>query len=224
MPHGGPLSDYDKILSLTYRNLVHFAAVYCAADLRIPDFLGDGPATLDQLAVRAGVDRDALERLMKVLARAGLCEESNGRFALTPAGMALRSEVESSMRGWVMFVGSEMYMRAWKGLSYSIRTGRAAFEKAHGMPLFEYLSTQPSAQAVFDAAMTAGSDAEAQAVVAAYDFSAFNRIVDIGGGHGTVLARILKANPRLQGAVFEQSQVLNGARANLTEQGPPWAQ
>jgi hypothetical protein len=51
MPHGGPLPDYNKILSLTYRNLVHFTAVYCVADLRIPDFLGDDPATLDQLAV-----------------------------------------------------------------------------------------------------------------------------------------------------------------------------
>jgi len=219
MPEGSSLSDYNKILRLTYQNIVEFMAVHCAADLMIPDFLADGTAGTDELASRARVNRDALERLMRVLARAGLCEESNGRFALTPAGRALRSGVEGSMRGWVMFVGSQMYIRAWERLSYSIRTGKAAFEESHGMPFFEYLSRHQQAQSVFDAAMTAGSEAEARAIVAAYDFSAFNTIVDIGGGHATVLARILKANPTLQGAVFEQEQVLAGARADLTEQG-----
>ncbi len=37
----------------------------------------------------------------------------------------------------------------------------------------------------------------ADAIVAAYDFSKFSTVADVGGGHGVLLAAILRAHPAL---------------------------
>ena len=44
-------------------------------------------------------------------------------------------------------------------------------------------------------------------------FSAFNRIVDLGGGGGALLQGILSANPKLQGVLFDLTSVVKGADA-----------
>ena len=55
----------------------------------------------------------------------------------------------------------------------------------------------------------------APAVAAAYDFSGFDTIVDVGGGNGWLLEGILKANPRLRGIVFELAHVAERARGRI---------
>jgi len=51
------------------------------------------------------------------------------------------------------------------------------------------------------------------AVLAAYDFSCFERIVDVGGGHGVLLAGILSAIPKVRGALYDLPNVVAGAEA-----------
>ena len=213
------IAAYQDTLRFAFQNLVEFMVLRAALDLRLPEAIGDGAMTADSLALSINCNRDALERLLRVLVGIRVCEESGGRFSLSSFGRALRSDTVDSMRGWAMFAGSPMYIRGWEKLSHSVRTGKAGFEDAYGKPFFDYLTEHSDAQTIFDAAMTAVSGPEAEAIVAAYDFSGFRKIVDIGGGHGTLLAEILRANRDLHGAVFEQPQVLAGARENLERQG-----
>ena len=49
------------------------------------------------------------------------------------------------------------------------------------------------------------------AIVGAYDFSKFERIVDVGGGYGLLLAAILAANPRLRGVLYDLPGVVAGS-------------
>ncbi len=212
------IAAYRDIIRLAFQNLVEFMALRAAVELMLPEAIGDGTMTADNLARSINCDRDALERFLRILVRVGVCEESADGFSLSSVGRALRSDTVDSMRGWAMFAGSPMYIRGWEKLSHSVRTGKAGFEDAYGKPFFDYLTEHSDAQAIFDAAMTAVSGPEAEAIVAAYDFSGFRKIVDIGGGHGTLLAEILRANRDLRGAVFEQAQVLAGARENLERQ------
>jgi hypothetical protein len=48
-------------------------------------------------------------------------------------------------------------------------------------------------------------------VVEAYDFSGIETLADIAGGHGYLLAQILKANPHLNGVLFDVPSVITGA-------------
>src|SRR5690242_4729010 len=67
--------------------------------------------------------------------------------------------------------------------------------------------------------MASGSSMDDAAVVANYDFSGLRRIVDVGGGQGSLLAAILEAYPTARGVLIERPTVANGARAALAERG-----
>jgi SAM-dependent methyltransferase len=110
-------------------------------------------------------------------------------------------------------------MRAWTELLFSVQTGEAAFERVFGVKPFEYMPQHPDEAVIFNEAMTAVSAHTAKGVPAAYDFSEFRTVVDAGGGHGVLLAAILKANPNAKGILFELPHVADGARKNLAALG-----
>jgi hypothetical protein len=66
------------------------------------------------------------------------------------------------------------------------------------------------------ASMTANMVEE---LIAAYDFSRFKQVVDVGGGNGALLAALLKANPTLQGTVVDLPEVTAQATQLLAQAG-----
>jgi hypothetical protein len=52
-------------------------------------------------------------------------------------------------------------------------------------------------------------------VVEVYDFSNYERIVDVGSAHGTLMTAVLKANPSPRGVLFDLPHVVDGARQPL---------
>jgi hypothetical protein len=87
------------------------------------------------------------------------------------------------------------------------------------VPPFTYLAENPSAAAIFDEAMTGWSMQNSAAVAAADDFSGIGTLMDGSGGHGYLLATILKANPPLRGILFERPEVVAGAKARIAAEG-----
>ena len=194
-------------------------AIHVAAKLGIADLLADGPRGSDELAKATGTHAPSLNRVLRLLASASVfTEEDNGRFALTPVGACLRSGVPGSMRAAALLFGG-ITQQAWGDLLYSVETGEPAFRRVFGMDPFAYMAQHPDEAANFDAAMADFTKHIALAVAAAYDFSPFRRIVDVGGGNGTLLAGILEANPTLAGVLFDLSQVAERASAPLRELG-----
>jgi hypothetical protein len=98
----------------------------------------------------------------------------------------------------------------------SVRSGEPAFQRIFGQPFFDYLATHSADAAVFNATMTEGIAWTTSELLAAYDFSRFERLVDIGGGEGALLHAVLDATPRLQGILFDLPQVVTGASQILT--------
>jgi SAM-dependent methyltransferase len=195
-------------------------ALSVAAKLRIADKLTDGPKSAAQLATETGTHGPTLYRVLRALAGLGVFSESaEGTFSLTPVGELLRSGVPGSMRGMADFVGSEWSWEAWGDLMYSVRTGKTAFDHVFGKPCFEYLTEHPDESEVFNEAMTGFSSMVAPAITEAYDFSKFGTIVDVGGGHGRLLATILKANPGVRGVVFDAPHVAAGAHEAIRAAG-----
>ena len=56
-------------------------------------------------------------------------------------------------------------------------------------------------------------------MVEAFDFSGIDRLVDVGGGRGVLLAAILRANPSLFGVLMDREAAISPARANLRAAG-----
>ena len=194
-------------------------AVHVAAKLGIADLLAEGPRGCDELAKATGTHADALRRVLRLLASAGVfIEEEDGQFALTPIGACLRSGVPGSMRAAALLFGG-ITQQAWGDLLHSVETGAPAFGRVFGMEPFDYMAAHPDEAANFDAAMAGFTRHIAIAVTAAYDFSPLRRIVDVGGGNGTLLAGILAANPTLRGVVFDLPDVATRATEQIRELG-----
>src|SRR5947208_1459193 len=56
-------------------------------------------------------------------------------------------------------------------------------------------------------------------IAASYDFSRFEKLVDLGGGDGTLLAAILTAAPALRGVLFDQPAGVAAAAENFRAAG-----
>lgn len=195
-------------------------AIHAAAMLGVADHLSDTPVSIERLAAAVGADPTALYRLLRALAALNVFEEhANRGFSLAPMGLCLRSDADPSVRPWAMFIAEPSRWSTWGHLLHSVRTGENAFKAVHGMDSWQYRRTHPEQAALFQAAMTANSQRVDGAVVAACDLRGRSHVGDIGGGHGSLLAAVLRDHPNLQGTLFDQPHVASEARPLLNAAG-----
>jgi C-methyltransferase len=193
-------------------------AIAAAADLGIADALAKKPLSLHELADRVGAHPDSLNRLLRALIGRGIFRQGrDGCYELNPLGHTLRSDAPGSMTGMARLVGAPQWREHWSQLVEAIRTGEAVLPKLRGKDAFAYLDGEPELAEIFNQAMTNNSEQAVAPVVAAYDFSSYPTIVDVGGGHGRLLAAILAATPGAHGVLYDLSQVVAGAAALLRE-------
>jgi len=182
--------------------------------------LAKGARSIDELAAETGAHAPSLYRFMRALAGCGVFAETGERvFALTPTAELLRSDVEGSVRDLAIFMGTDWHWQVWGDAPYTARTGKVAWEHVHGKEVFPYFAEHPAAARVFDNAMTSLSKMVAKAVVEAYDFSSIRKLADIAGGHGSLLAAVIRANPHLKGLLFDVPQVIADAHAYIEAEG-----
>ena len=196
-------------------------ALGLAAKLRIPDYLSNGARHYGEVASELGAHPASLNRVMRLLASAGIFDEqAGGKFSPTPLGNLLRSDVPGSMRASVLLFAGEAIQASWAELEYCVKTGQPAFRKLSpgAKNAFDELR-DPQAAANFDAAMAAFSAQTALALNAVYDFSKFGTLADIGGGNGALLIGILQANSSLKGIVFDQPASAERAAKRIAEAG-----
>ena len=198
-------------------NGAHVAgAVSCLAQLGIPDLLENGAKSAEELAAQTGAQPDALYRLMRATASLGVLSEGPDRkFSQTPLSAVLRTNANPSLRGFAEMHGREWHGMGWSHLEYCVRTGKQALDKIYGSPTFEFLRKHPEEAKIFNQAMTDLSSIDAPAVAEAYSFDKIHSIVDVGGGHGSLLAAILSRNPHMRGTLFDEPHVTEGAKNGL---------
>jgi SAM-dependent methyltransferase len=154
-----------------------------------------------------------LDRFLRALTSLSIfAKDASGRYRQTEFSEALRADHAQSIRPWAMMLGARFIWEPIGFLDETIRTGQAAFERMHRASFFSHLAKHSEDAAVFNAAM--GSlPTYIAAIVDSYDFSRFQRIVDVGGGQGALLAAILAANGHVRGVLYDLPAVVGGASA-----------
>ncbi len=194
-------------------------AIYVAAKLGIADLMKDGPKSSNAIAKSTETSPREIFRLLRFLSSAGIfAEADDGHFELTPLAECLQTGVPDSLRSLAIMYGEETY-QAWGGVLHSIKTGETAFNHVHKSGVFQYLAQHPESAVVFNQAMTEFTAEESTAVITAYDFSKFDKIVDVGSGQGSFISAILMANPKLKGILFDLPQVVEGAKMHIEAAG-----
>jgi hypothetical protein len=195
-------------------------ALGVAAKLGVADLLAEKPLTVTELATRTNTHEGALYRVLRSLASVGIFAESDPKvFTLTPTAELLRTDVPNSVRAGVIFMAEDWHWQVWNNLMYSVQTGKPAWGHVHGAEVFDYFTTHPTEAEIFNGAMTGMTTGAAPAIVQSYDFSECKTLVDIAGGHGYLLAQVLKAFPNVQGILFDMPTVIEGAGQFFEEAG-----
>jgi SAM-dependent methyltransferase len=187
-------------------------AIYVAAKLGIADLLRNGPQSCVALATSTGSDAPSLFRLMRALSSVGIFAHlGRGHFALSRLAERLQTGVHGSLRAMVITIG-EIHYQACGSLLHSVQTGSPAFNTVFGASLFDYLQQNTDAADAFNQGMANVSSLLAYAVLMAYDFAGISSIVDVGGGQGKLLEKILQFNPDITGTVFDTASTIEGAQ------------
>jgi hypothetical protein len=203
---GSPPGDPADVVADLAKAHIAARCLHVIADCGAADAVGLGGATAAEIAAETGLATDALDRMLRLLAAHGIFERSiEGRYTHTPASRLLRSAEPQSLRSYVRMTGMPAFWDRFTELGRTARSGRRQHDMAS---LVDYFAAHPGEAAIFNAAMVSKSRAVLPAVAAAYDFSAFETIADIGGGRGHLLELILERTPSAHGILFERPHVI----------------
>jgi hypothetical protein len=160
---------------------------------------------------------------MRALASIGIFKETDKKvFEMTELSELLDSDHPSRMRDYCIMRGSQSEYMAFNKLEYSIKTGKSAFQEAHGMGWVQYLHNDKEEAYHFDRAMQMMTSTVTESLNknAIHLFKDLKTIVDIGGGNGTLAASLCK-NPELKNlesaTVFDLEEVVERARQVNTD-------
>jgi ubiquinone/menaquinone biosynthesis C-methylase UbiE len=186
-------------------------AIGTFARLGLADAMEAGADNAEAIAKPSGLVTDRVYRLLRALSTCGIVTESaGGRFGLTQLGRMLTSNAPNSMRTSAELL-TEYNGEIWSHLDGALEGG-IAFEALKGKPLFNWLHANPEEGARFQRMMFEVHSPETPAIVAAYDFSQFKQIVDVGGGHGMLLSAIIAAHPHVRGTLFDLQEGVDAAK------------
>ncbi|KAK9101243.1 hypothetical protein Scep_024673 [Stephania cephalantha] len=164
----------------------------------------------------------ALDRILRMLAAASLlsvttrpCHSTSERaYGLTPDTLSLVPNKEGvSAAAILRLVTNEAVVKSFYGLKHAVvEEGCVPFDKLHGENFFKYAAKESRVNQVFNEAMAAGSAIAFEEVFKVYEwFKEVRELVDVGGGVGTSLGRIVCRYPHISGINFELSHVIDGA-------------
>ncbi len=191
-------------------------AIYVFAQLGIAEYLNAKPLNADELASATSTHGPTLYRMLRTLAGYGLvAEDAEQRFSLSPLGATLVSDAPGEIRSLVSYLAGPIVWASVGALMHSVRTGEEATKKVFGRSFFEFAPEMPEDAQIYNEAISAMHGMEPQAVAAAYDFSDIRTLVDVGGGTGNLLTKLLLTTPHLSGVLYERPDVAAEARRHV---------
>ncbi|WP_165816072.1 methyltransferase [Kumtagia ephedrae] len=207
---------YSRVLGLV-RGLQVSKMIEIACSLGLADRIDAKARPVAELAAECGADPERLARLLRALAAFGLFSISeDGAVAHTDDSRYLRKDSAPTLHYASRYYAMPSSWAVW-GAAARAMTGDTPFEAEFRKPYFSHLADNPTEAAIFDAFMRHSPDDRHAAVVAAYDFSQAERVVDVGGGSGALLKAILAAHPAPSGVLFDQAGAVAGAAGVLGE-------
>lgn len=190
-------------------------AISVAAELGVADLLANKPQSIADLATATGAHKRSLYRVLRALASVGVFSEIEPEvFALTPLAEPLVSDRADSLRDAAVFIGANWHWQVYGEMLHSVRTGEAAWKRVHGAEVFPYFEQHAPQSAIFNRAMSSFSMMALPVVAAAAQHKVFDNaatVMDVAGGHGFLLAAVLRANPQLSGVLFDLPEVVAAA-------------
>jgi 2-polyprenyl-3-methyl-5-hydroxy-6-metoxy-1,4-benzoquinol methylase len=207
----------DMYFSMGLQEVVH---------LGVADHLRDGPKSADVLAKQVGVQEDMLTLLMRTMCSKDVFVEiEEGIFAHTEKSRYLQTDIPCSLVSVSELIRSDSQRKLWtpEALTYTLQTGKSAFEHVFGESFWEYLMKHPAELALADSATTSLLDSINETIAEACDLTGLHSLVDVGGGDGSFLATLLLQHPEMTGTLLDLPPVIEAKAQKMgTELAGRW--
>ncbi|MFC4014167.1 methyltransferase [Nonomuraea purpurea] len=203
-----PRIDIQAVTELTeLADYIVPFAIRVVCDFSVADELTEGPRSVEELAKATGTHAPTLLRVLRALAGRGIfAEVSPEVFELTPMAEPLRSDHPFSVRECFPLMPPDI--RSWARLSDSIRTGRTSFDDLHDRPYYDWMAAHPYECVRFERSAESVNPLVLRTLVPAVDWSGIGTLVDVGGGHGTFLAGLLRRLPEMRAVLLDLPHVV----------------
>lgn len=182
--------------------------LFAASELGVFEALGQGPANLDELVARTSVPRRTLRISVDAMVALGFVVRDDDTYRNGPvAATFLAGRTPADLRPFLRFWDRISYP-AWAHLADCLRTDSAT-------------PTELDAgnRDVFLAGVEAVTAGPAQALTASYDFSGHKRLLDIGGGTGSISCAIARRYPDIEGTIFDLPSVVSLTKERIAALG-----
>ena len=198
-------------------------ALYVAARLDVATALGDEELNATVIATRITANSDATARLLRLLAAMGIFEETaSGVYRNNKLSNFLRTDNPKSVRAMILMHNSETMSLPWfEQLERGVREGTPPFSLTHGEELFDYLDHHADFDKLFSQALDSVEALTGDSFATDFDWSRFQRIIDVGGSRGTKSLAILQRHPQLSALVVDRPQVVAEAQAFWAARSTP---
>ena len=202
-----PLQPHQKLQEMINWSTIA-RCIQVVAESGVADLIDGRPRSAEELASGTGLDPDALNRMLRLLASYGIFRSEAEGYTHTPYSEPLRTDHPRSMRSFARMMNLPIMVNNFAHLGDVAKTGRPATDWAG---LVEHFSTHPDESRIFNQAMVDKSAAMIPAVIGSYDLSQFAVVADIGGGHGHLLRAVLDSAPGVSGVLVDLPHVIADA-------------
>lgn len=184
-----------------------------AARLDIATLLADGNLTVDDIADMIASHPDATYRLLRFLSAMGVFEEVTPRtFRNNKLSSYLRDDKPDNVRAMILMHNStEMSLPWYQSLQQGVCKGDVPFEIINQQDLYAYMACHADFRAQFAAAMDSVEALSGDSFATDFDWSRFDRIIDVGGSKGSKSLAILKHVDHLRACVVDYPEVVHHA-------------
>ncbi|KAG6717878.1 hypothetical protein I3842_04G122100 [Carya illinoinensis] len=197
-------------------------ALKCAVELRIADIIHshDIPVTLNQIASEidspTSPDIPYLARIMrslvhkKIFTETHLPDDYDTLYGSTETSRWLLHDAELSLVPMVIMENNPWQLVPWHCLSRCVKEGGIAFQKAHGCKMWDFAAKNPEFNKIFNDAMACTTKIVMGVVLTEYKdgFNSIGSLVDVGGGTGEMIAKIIKAHQHIKAINFDLPYVV----------------
>jgi C-methyltransferase len=200
-------------------NLWLAKGVVTALELNIAGHINDGKNTLNELVLATQSNPDALFRLLRMLCAHEIFKLSKkGIYSLTPWSKVML-DGKDSVKYYLQGHLGKLHYELFSEMDYTVKTGINASQKLYNKDIFSHVRDTPGEHELFIKGMSNTSELLAPVLLSAYNFSSYKHIVDIGGGHGSLLCNILSGYRDLKATLFDSEHVVERATANIESYG-----
>jgi len=212
--------DYERMMSMVTGFWVT-QTVRAAAMYNFADHLAAGTDTAEAVAEAESTDLDATRRLMRTCASLGLMTSEDGHhFTGTSLLNTLQQDDPHSLRHFAMSQSAPGHWLPWGRFPDAVRTGRHQVTAVHGeADIFDYFSKHLDEASAFTESMSNLSRGAALDIAAVLDTKSVTLALDIGGAGGDVIRAMMRANPELNGGVFDLPHIVPAATEAAKAEG-----